>query len=122
MLVDHYFARLDNLIESCSSIRTTIIHKDKRAPYIGHFRADLYFYNDSRLHVREFVFTLPAIIKDAYVYHYQNATGQVIFRYDNTHHFPELPNFPHHKHTPEGVLSSSEPDLQFVLDEIQYML
>ena len=122
MLVDHYFARLETLIDSCSDIRSTTIHKDRRANYIGYFRADLHFYDTSMLHVREFVFTHPEATKDAYVYHYQNPTGQMLFRYDNTRHFPDLPNFPHHKHTPESVLSVLEPDLQYVLDEILNML
>ena len=118
MLVDAHFAQLETLIDACSRIRTKVIHKDKRSDYVGYFRANLYFEGGSRLHVREFVFTRSEVIRDTYVYHYQDADEKLIFRYDNTGHFPNLPNFPHHKHTPSEVIPSSGPDLKTVLDEI----
>lgn len=34
----------------------------------------------------------------AYRYHFQNGDRRFIFRYDNTPHFPQLENFPHHQH------------------------
>lgn len=34
-----------------------------------------------------------------YRYHFQNNKNNLIFRYDNTPHFPEFERFPHHKHT-----------------------
>jgi len=122
MLIDDYFAQLESVIKSCGSVRTRTVHRDKRSDYVGYFRADLYFYNGSLLHVREFVFTRSGIVKDIYVYHYQDAEGRMVFRYDNTGHHRNLPNFPHHRHTPEGVLSTAEPDLQTVLDEILNLL
>ncbi|MBT3603312.1 MAG: hypothetical protein HN521_09625 [Candidatus Latescibacteria bacterium] len=118
MLVENYFSQLESLIDSCGSIRSKIITKDRRSDYTGYFRADLYFHNGSRLHVREFVFTRQEVIKDTYVYHYQNTAEELIFRYDNTRHFPDLPNFPHHKHTPTAVVSTTEPDLKHILDEV----
>lgn len=122
MRVDEYFTQLETLIDACGSIRATIIHKDKRSDYVGYFRADLYFYDGSLLHVREFIFTRTQILKDLYAYHYQDAKGQTLFRYDNTRHFQNLPNFPHHKHTPDGVVSTSEPNLQAIIDEVLNLL
>jgi hypothetical protein len=62
------------------------------------------------------------VVKDTYVYHYQGPEDKLIFRYDNTRHFPNLPNFPHHKHTPAEVISASEPDLKTILDEVLNLL
>jgi hypothetical protein len=53
-----------------------------------------------------------------YRYHYQNAGNQLIFRYDNTPHFPNLPSFPHHKHLPNKVIASEKPDLLQILQEV----
>ncbi len=53
-----------------------------------------------------------------YAYHYQNAQTQLIFRYDNTRHFPDLATFPHHKHLPAQVIPSEEMDLERVIQEI----
>ncbi len=40
-----------------------------------------------------------------YRYHFQDAQNNLIFRYDSTPHFPELPSFPHHKHLPDQVIA-----------------
>jgi hypothetical protein len=122
MLVEDYFSQLESLINSCGSIRSKVITKDKRSDYTGYFRADLYFFDGSLLHVREFVFTRQDVIKDTYAYHYQNAAEALVFRYDNTRHFPDLPNFPHHKHTPTAVFSETEPELQYILNEVLKVL
>ena len=39
-----------------------------------------------------------------YRYHFQDEQNNLIFRYDNTPHFPELDNSPHHKHLREKVM------------------
>jgi len=122
MHVEEYFAQLEATINACGSIRAKVVRKDTRSDYVGYFRADLYFDDGSLLHVREFVFTRSTVIKDIYAYHYQDVNEQMIFRYDNTRHFQNLSNFPHHKHTPASVVSSSEPNLQTVLDEILTLL
>jgi len=52
-----------------------------------------------------------------YRYHYQNSMNQLIFRYDDTPHFPELSTFPHHKHTTSDVVEHCKPQLIDVLQE-----
>jgi hypothetical protein len=52
-----------------------------------------------------------------YRYHFQRAGNELVFRYDNTPHFPDLPSFPHHKHLRDAVVASSKPDLLDVLQE-----
>ena len=44
-----------------------------------------------------------------YRYHFQDKQNNLIFRYDNTPHFPDLKNFPHHKHLKTKVEDSDEP-------------
>jgi len=109
---------IESLIDSCGSIRSKVVTKDKRSDYTGYFRADLYFYDGSLLHVREFVFTRHDVSKDTYAYHYQTSAEALIFRYDNTRHFPDLPTFPHHKHTPQEVVAAEEPTLEQILNEV----
>lgn len=48
----------------------------------------------------------------------------MIFRYDNSPHFPELLNFPHHKHCGDeaNVVSATPPDLPSVLREIESLI
>jgi len=44
-----------------------------------------------------------------YRYHFQDDHNRLLFRYDNTPHYPKLDSFPHHKHLVEKVISSKKP-------------
>ena len=118
MLVEVYFDSLEDMINDCGYIQSKTMTRDIRSDFVGFFEADLYFHDGSVLSVREFVFTKIDVIKDMYAYHYQDSNGQLIVRYDNTRHFPHLPNFPHHKHLPVDVISAEEMGLADVLREI----
>jgi len=60
--------------------------------------------------------------KAEYAYHYQDRDNQLIFRYDNAPHHPNVPNFPHHKHVNNGIESATPPHLGDVLREIDTYL
>ncbi|MBI5052820.1 MAG: hypothetical protein HZC38_04330 [Chloroflexi bacterium] len=55
-----------------------------------------------------------------YSYHWSDAKDQLIKRWDNTPHFPDLPNFPHHVHVgvDDKVESGKPMSILTVLDEI----
>jgi hypothetical protein len=79
----------------------------------------LRFWDGSLLQVEEaLVARTFAIVKVRYTYHYQQADGTLVFRYDNAPHYPDLPGFPEHKHEGERVLPAPPPDLSQVLKEI----
>ena len=118
MFVSEYFQHLRSIIDACEAITAKEIVEDERSDYLGFFKATLYFHDGAILHVREYVFTRFGVERETYVYHYQDENDNRIFRYDNTEHFPDLPNFPHHKHTPTNVVASSAPTLEDVLKEI----
>jgi hypothetical protein len=52
-----------------------------------------------------------------YRYHFQDQNNRLVFRYDNTPHFPNLPSFPHHKHTPIAVEAAQKPSIIEVINE-----
>jgi hypothetical protein len=54
----------------------------------------------------------------AYRYHFQDRENKLIFRYDNTPHFPGFKTFPNHKHLPESVIPANRPSVREVLDEV----
>lgn len=62
------------------------------------------------------------IVKLRYAYHYQNEAGEVIFRYDNAPHYPNIITYPHHKHVGTAVEPAQAPDLSDVLREIEQLL
>ena len=53
-----------------------------------------------------------------YRYHFQDSQNNLISRYDSTLHFPDLPTFPHHKHSPDDVIACDKPKLTEVLEEV----
>ena len=53
------------------------------------------FHDESRLHIRETV--LEGQYRK-YAYHWQNATGQLLIRWDNATHWPQIGTYPHHRH------------------------
>lgn len=78
----------------------------------------IYFVDGSRLEFTErIVIERGRPQKRDYRYQYVRAQAPV-FRYDNAPHHPRLPNFPHHKHVGRKTISSSEPTLKEVLQEV----
>jgi len=75
------------------------------------------------VYFRELIETRDRIVKRMYSYHYQRADAVMVFRYDDTPHFPSLPGFPHHKHTGlEGnVIAAQPPALSDIRREIEAM-
>ena len=57
------------------------------------------------------------IIHLGYRYHFQDPKNNMVFRYDNTPHFPELDTSPHHKHLPEKVIPITQPSISEVIEE-----
>jgi len=59
---------------------------------------------------------------DKYRLHYMNSAGQMLFRYDNAPHYPEIDSYPHHKHTIDKIIPSSMPSLKDILNEISAII
>lgn len=90
------------------------ILSDERA----NLRIRLRFQNGSLLEINEAVVVEDGKFKTlGYRYHMQNSDHALLFRYDNTPHFPALATFPHHKHLSDSVIANSKPDLLEVLQE-----
>jgi hypothetical protein len=56
-----------------------------------------------------------------YRYHFQDEQNNLVFRYDNTPHFPGLENFPHHKHLPDKVADAVEPSILKVIEQARQL-
>ena len=52
-----------------------------------------------------------------YRYHFQDGQNNLIFRYDDTPHFPDIKSFPHHKHLKNDVVETKKPDVLAVISE-----
>lgn len=54
-----------------------------------------------------------------YRYHVMDKSKELVFRYDNVPHFPNVKTHPHHKHTKDSVIKSKAPGLLEVIDEVE---
>lgn len=56
-----------------------------------------------------------------YSFHWQNAKGKLISRWDNAPHYPDISSYPHHQHLQSeiNVIASSEMNLIDILKIIQ---
>lgn len=123
MILQHYLDRLENTLRSRQEL--DVMHMRSRIfGELGFFHAEVHFYDRSRLFVTEESVQVVGrqIIRQEYTFHYQAADSTLIFRYDNSPHYPDLATFPHHKHLPRGVVESEPPDLTDVLNEIDALL
>ncbi len=125
-MIDSYFDQIRAAIAESSVVHTSNVAFDRRGDEVGYLRGDLFFSDDSHLHFREFVRIEGSALarRYRYAFHYESADRTVIFRYDNSPHFPDLPSFPHHKHVGDesSVAPAAPPDLASVLKEIESLI
>lgn len=122
-LISQYFDALFSRVQSSPIVNAHNISFDIRGLRVGFIRGIITFIDQSELHVRELVDLAVPNSRVAYAYHYQNLSHQLIFRYDNTPHFPDLSTFPHHKHVDNenNVIESLPLNIFEVLDEIEML-
>ena len=118
-MVKKYFHNLemqinlfDNLVSNYS-VSTKYYNKNK-----GFISGRIEFKDNSILNFKE-VKDTEYHKKDKYSYQYMDFNKNLIFRYDNAYHHPEIQTFPHHKHLPDNITSTNEPELIDILFEIQ---
>ncbi len=107
---------LDPTVESFEVISEKIKEKE------GYLRVTLKLSGDSVVHCFEYVLSDGSIGISKYSFHWHDAAGNLICRWDNAPHHPELDNFPHHVHTKDTVSASSGMDFRKVLGEVKAAL
>jgi len=59
---------------------------------------------------------------EKYRLNYMSSSGQMLFRYDNAPHHPEIDTYPHHKHTSDKIVPSTIRSLKDILNEISAII
>jgi len=114
-----YITTLQGLLAATPFVTATSLSYEERPPSVGLIKGWLVFADGSQLDFKEFLLMRPTLRVIKYGYHYR-AGQRLIFRYDNANDpaARHLPTFPHHKHTPAGLLAAEQPSLHRVLQEI----
>lgn len=116
-MISKYFDKVKSEIENHSHIVENYQLKEKVYSEVrGFIEGELSFTDESRLDFAEVKDTEQA---EKVKYHYMDNSNNMIFRYDNAKHHKEISTFPHHKHLPDKIAESSEPEINDVLTEIE---
>lgn len=122
-MINAYLHRLYDSINSRGYVQIEQLVFDNRSNQRGSIRGRLRFYDNSLLDFGEvLVVRNGQIVKLRYAYHYQDAGGGMIFRYDNAPHHPEVSTHPNHKHAGSAIEPAQPPDLSEVLREIEQLI
>jgi len=121
-MISKYFDKVKNEINSYSHVVENYQLNEKvYSEVLGFIEGELFFPDESRLAFAE-VKDIEQPSKIKYHYHYMNKNDETIFRYDNAKHHTEIMTFPHHKHLPDGIVESSEPEINLILTEIEAII
>ena len=114
-----FFHRAVERIDNYGFAESIDIKEERRAAKQAIIKSKIILVDGSVLHVKEYIDAKYTIEKVNYAYQYQDSDGNLIFRYDNARHRPDL-GFSNHKHLSDGSIvdESSMPDISDVVDEV----
>ncbi len=122
-VLTNYLDRIEQAIQQYSNTYAEYYEEEILNPTRTNLRIRLRFHQVYLLEINEAIIITDNQLEFLdYRYHFQGEKNQLIFRYDSTPHFPDLANFPHHKHLPNNVISSKKPEIIQVLQEVAEIL
>jgi len=125
MQVIDYFSEIQSLIRSSIFVENVDIEYEVKSRSIGIVHGILGMIDGSTLQFMELVnIKSDKMIRLKYRFHLMTVNDEMVFRYDNSPHHPEISTYPHHKHVKgeEVPRRSKEVGLKDVLLEIEEML
>jgi hypothetical protein len=78
-------------------------------------RVKVEFIDHSLLHLTE----LHTIRNQKYSYHIQSSSGDLIARWDNSPHWPDISTFPHHRHEDDRIHPSERITITELLEFVR---
>ncbi|MCI5218097.1 MAG: hypothetical protein D3914_02635 [Candidatus Electrothrix sp. LOE2] len=124
-LIEEYFDETEVCLIANRTVSSYTLVRREIAVADGKLRAKAVLSDDSMLefflYIRE---NDRQISREKYSFHWQDAQGNLIRRWDNAPHHPALDNAPHHLHLADGSTESvaNVPDLPYVLKNINNLL
>jgi hypothetical protein len=121
----NYVAQIRALLDSYARadfVLDVSVNSETRPGDQAYLAGAMMFVDGSELHFAEFLdASSQTIEKLMYRYHCQDQAGQLVFRYDNARHQPQISSGSH-KHLPGRIEASATPSLEDVLAEITTVL
>ena len=118
-----YFDGLERAILQSCAIATYVVHQREVTSMDGKLRIRARVRDGGLLEIFEYVTisTGRQVSRLRYSYHWQDAAGALLKRWDNVNHHLYLPNAPHHVHCRDGDVAGAAdpPDVTRLLAEIE---
>lgn len=123
-MIQKFVSEIEKSIDSSSIVLSSNIQKyfspDEKTVYLKSY---ITIIDSSILEIAIFAIeSRGSLFIDKYRLHYMNDAGQMLFRYDNSPHHPEIDTYPHHKHTLDRIIPSTMPFIKDILNEISAII
>jgi hypothetical protein len=121
-LIAQYFDDIETRLIASPAISSYRIVKREVAPTDGKLRVKAALNDGGIVELFEYVTESGGrIITQKYSFHWQDARGNLVVRWDNAPHHRDLPNAPHHSHTQDGLVREirGAMDMLTVIGEIE---
>ena len=121
-ILSQYFGDIEDSIRRLERANVERYEEEVLTTSRANLRIRVRFLSGHLLEVNEAIVIEADQIKHlGYRYHFQDQQNNLIFRYDNTPHFPDLKSFPHHKHVKNKVEELDEPLILYVIKEAKLL-
>jgi hypothetical protein len=121
-ILSQYFGDIEDSIRRLERANVERYEEEVLTSSRANLRIRIRFLSGHLLEVNEAIVIEANQLKHlGYRYHFQDQQNNLIFRYDNTPHFPDLKSFPHHKHLKDKVEDSVEPLILNIIKEAKLL-
>jgi hypothetical protein len=125
MQVKAYFSEIQNLLRRSAFIENVDVEYETKSKTVGIIHGTIGMVDGSTLQFLELInIKGDEITRPKYRFHFMGSADEMVFRYDNAPHHPEIATHPHHKHIRDEKKpkQSKEKELKEVLLEIDGMI
>ena len=121
-LLSQYLEELEAAVRELENVYVESYEEEILAANRVNLRIRVRFQTGYLLELNEAAIVEAGHVKHlSYRYHFQDRENNLVFRYDNTPHFPDLKSFPHHKHLSDKVDAVEEPSILNVIEEARLL-
>jgi len=113
-----YYLDLQAAIHRCPHVLRSDTRFDEIHASECYIRGVLGLVHGFQLHIPEYVVTQSELQRPKYRYHLHSADGELVTRWDNAPHHPELQGFPDHRHDAAGVHPAPQMSIPRVLETL----
>jgi len=125
-MIENYLSELEYQLTDSPIVVSHIWLRYRASEAEGSFRIRGTLMNGDTFELAEFVIldANSEIEVVTYSYHWQNTENQLIMRWDNAKHHPQIRTFPHHVHidNEDNVHKSTGMDVDSFLKQIEQIL